>query len=252
MWIIDTFDRAISLPFPEFRNIPPNRYRIRVGVGNQLFFNQPHFIRYGLETWLEFFSRSLVTTSSHIVDIGCGCGRAAYGLRNLSKFTGLYCGIDIDKEMIEWCSSNFRDDRFKFIHADIYNSVYNPNGRRGQYKIPLPDQSQDFVFSQSLFTHLLEDDLINYVQEAFRLSKPNGKICMSVFCLDDMKEIDILGNRWTFQHRIGYDATVESLKYPEAAVAYSRDFLLSVAEKAGFKRVEIEPTSPQSLLLGSR
>ena len=74
---------------------------------------------------------------------------------------------------------------------------------------------------------------------------------MGIFCLDDMKETGILGNRWTFQHRVGY-AAVESLKYPEAAVAYSRDFLLSVAEKAGFKRVEIEPASPQSLLLGSR
>lgn len=251
MWIIDTLDRGISLPFSEFRNIPPNRYRIRVGVGNRLFFNQAHFLRYGLETWVDFFSRDLVTTSSHIVDIGCGCGRAAYGLKNLSKFTGRYSGIDVDKEMIQWCSTNIRDDRFKFIHANIYNTVYNPNGRREQYQISLPDQSQDFVFSQSLFTHLLEDVINNYLQETFRLLKPNGKFCMGVFCLDDMKGMGILGNRWTFQHRIGY-AAVESSKYPEAAVAYSRDFLLSMAEKTGFKGVEIDPGSPQSLLLGSR
>ena len=37
---LDLLDRVISLPFAEARKLPPNRLRIRVGVGNRILFNQ--------------------------------------------------------------------------------------------------------------------------------------------------------------------------------------------------------------------
>jgi hypothetical protein len=47
-----------------------------------------------------------------------------------------------------------------------------------------------------------------------------------------------LGRRWTFQHRRGH-AYVESERYPEAAVAYHKDFMTELATNCGFRKVTV-------------
>jgi len=46
------------------------------------------------------------------------------------------------------------------------------------------DDSVDFVFSTSLFTHLLENDLINYCREGYRVLKQGGSMAMYCFCIN--------------------------------------------------------------------
>jgi hypothetical protein len=57
--------------------------------------------------------------------------------------------------------------------------------------------------------------------------KPNAAMFMGVFCIDDMQASGTLGNRWTFVNRSG-EAFIESVKYPEAAVAYTREYLTRI------------------------
>lgn len=247
MAVLDVLDRGVSLPFPEFRGPPPNRFRIRIGVGNRIFFNQAAFIQYGYGTWMMLM-KHFGTLSDHVVDIGSGCGRTAYAVKDNPFFTGHYTGIDVDLEMITWCQQHFPADQFTFVHADIYSSVYNPSGSKELYRVPLEDESADLVFSQSLFTHLLEDDLRNYVAESYRVLRSGKLMAMSVFCIEDMQDASLLGDRWTFTHRVR-NAFVESPKYPEAAVAYTRDFLVRTAREAGFADCEVHATVPQSGLI---
>jgi SAM-dependent methyltransferase len=247
-WLLDAPDRLLSLPYPEFRVLPPNRYRVRVGIGNRLFFNQVGFLQYGLGTWMEIFAEGWADDTSNVVDIGCGCGRAAFPLKMRPAFTGVYTGIDVDSEMIGWCDANFPRDRFRFVHADIYSSVYNPDGRREPYELPLREESQELVISQSLFTHLLEEDLAQYVRESFRVLRPGGHMVMSTFCLDHLRAAGDLGGRWSFDHRVG-EAYVESPAYPEAAVAYEESYLLEVCRRAGFSEARVGPHYAQSLLV---
>ena len=64
-------------------------------------------------------------------------------------------------------------------------------------------------------------------------------------------ELGSLGGRWTFRSRVG-EAFVENANLPEAAVAYSRDFLERACRRAGFDDVEVIRRAGQSLLIGHR
>ena len=96
-------DRIGGFAYREFKELPPNRFRIRVGVGNRIVFNQIQYMEQSYLTWIKFFAE-FTSLSSNVVDIGSGCGRGAYALKRLGNaFQGHYTGIDVDIEMINWC-----------------------------------------------------------------------------------------------------------------------------------------------------
>ena len=251
MRVLDFIDWLTSIPFKEAQGLPPNRYRIRIGVGNRVLFNQFGYTYQGVDFWLYAFAHGMANLTSRIVDIGCGCGRYAMPLSRFrigeGIFSGYYTGIDVDHEMIAWCRRNFPPETFSFHHADIQNKVYNPSGviTAQEYSVPCGDASQDFVFSNSLYTHLLEDGLRHYLNEAYRVLRPGGWTIGSVFCPESMN--GSLGGRWTFPHSIG-NAVVETLEYPEAAVAYHESYLKELCHSAGFRLVEMVWGQEQSLV----
>jgi SAM-dependent methyltransferase len=247
MAAFDGLDRVTSFPFPELRELPPNRMRLRVGVGNRILFNQVRFFDQGAATVVSGLHNGTLRLDSRIVDIGCGCGRFPLALRRYG-FHGRYDGIDVDREMIDWCRNAFPGDIYRFHLADVYSEVYNPGGKRGPYELPVADQSADVVIGHSIFTHLLEDDLRNYVREAVRVLVPGGQMDMGVFCLEDMEELGLLGGRWEFPYRVGR-AHVQVREYPEAAVAYERAFLVDVCREAGFTDVDVRARRPHGWLL---
>jgi SAM-dependent methyltransferase len=239
--IVNSFDLLPKAMFLELRDIPPNHMRIRIGVSNRLFANGIHYKTAAQGFWMYCLANGYIRMDSTIVDIGSGCGRYAHILRDTEflgqRFTGTYVGIDIDDELLDWCRSNFDDARFSFFHSSHASSSYvNRRDGDGYVKLPVEDDSADLVFSTSLFSHLLETELRNYVEESFRVLKPGGMMIMSVFCLDHPPPT--YGNRHTFAHRLG-NAFVESMAQPEAAVAYGKDFLISLAKEIGFKKGEI-------------
>ncbi len=77
----DSISRIANLFFPELRELPPNHLRVRIGVGNQIFFNQLSFLQIGAAFWCRWLSSGYVIAPSEIVEIGCGCGRIAHHLR---------------------------------------------------------------------------------------------------------------------------------------------------------------------------
>lgn len=244
--IVDTADVGTRVFFSQFRPLPPNHLRIRVGVGNRIFFNQSFFVWAALPWWLYALNAGWCRLDATIVDIGCGCGRWAMHLRNFElkshRFTGHYYGIDIDDEMLEWCRRHFDAGRFTFFQSTDRSTSYNRDaGGDDCYRVPLDDGVADFVFSTSLFTHLLEEQLANYLLETYRLLKPGGWMAHTVFCLDHPPAT--LGGRHSFAHQIGA-ARVESLRQPEAAVAYAKSHLFEAARTAGFPAPEMlfDPT----------
>ena len=251
--IVNQFDLLPRLLFRELRKIPPNHLRIRVGVGNRLFTNQISYYAGARNFWLATALEGLWDLDSTILDIGCGCGRNAQYLRDfrhqIQRFRGRYIGIDIEEEMLNWCRETFDAERFTFMKSTHSSKSYNvTSGNDEYYKIGLPDQSVDFVYSTSLFTHLLEKQLINYIEESFRVLKPGRAMYMSVFSLDYPPPT--YGSRHTFSHSVG-NAHVESLRQPEAAVAYNEDFLVKTSKKVGFTQASViqSPGDGQIFLL---
>ncbi|HVY84709.1 MAG TPA: class I SAM-dependent methyltransferase [Caulobacterales bacterium] len=62
-----------------------------------------------------------------LLDFGCGV-RFAQTIYNLDLPFGLYVGVDVHAASIAWLQENACDPRFKFVHIDTPNAIYNPNG----------------------------------------------------------------------------------------------------------------------------
>jgi 2-polyprenyl-3-methyl-5-hydroxy-6-metoxy-1,4-benzoquinol methylase len=56
--------------------------RIRVGVANRIFANHVYYLNQAKDFWLHAFLSGPCRLDSHILDIGCGCGRFAHHLRD--------------------------------------------------------------------------------------------------------------------------------------------------------------------------
>ena len=238
----DSVARLLAQPFPELRDLPPNHLCVRIGAGNRVFNGHVNFIQAGNHSWLTFLSRRYCTSSSDVVELGCGCGRLARPLRDPlwdPWFEGTYVGVDIDKEMIEYCRKHFPPGRFEFILSPHRSQTYSPRNFGGGSEIAADLEiavagSKDFVYSLSLFSHLLEAEALDYLRESYRILRAGGLMFLTFFCMEHVER----GGRWTFAHRCG-NAYVESPRYPEAAVAYEETFITEMARNCGFREITV-------------
>jgi SAM-dependent methyltransferase len=249
--VADTVSSALSLPFPELRELPPNHLRMRIGVGNRILNDHINFIQTSGRCWLHFLSHQYCTSKSDVVELGCGCGRVARGLKD-DWFEGTYVGVDIDREMVEYCRRNFPEERFQFILSPHKSVTYSRNNTSSTIEtrgdlVVAGQGSKDFVYSISLYSHLLESEMVDYMEESYRILKPGGIMYMTFFCMEHVE----LGGRWTFQHSRG-NAYIESEQFPEAAVAYHRDFLVHTVKDIGFCEVTVNPRKAQSELVARK
>lgn len=151
--------------------------------------------------------------------------------------SGRYVGQDVDLKMIAWCQKYLSDDRFSFHHAPLFSKVYNPRGGDiSEYCLPASDQSITIIFSVSVFSHLLYEDAIHYIGESKRVLSTGGYLHMTLFVLDFLTER--LGDRWTFAHQLD-NCYVESLRYPESAVAYNLSTITAMLTSNDFSIVDI-------------
>ena len=247
----NTVSRLLSLPFNELRALPPNHLRIRIGVENRILANHVHYLQMGAYFWHYFLSRQYCRFNSDVVELGCGCGRIAYPLKG-AWFEGTYVGVDIDGEMIEYCRRNFPQGRFTFIVSPHSSKNYSPRGicdqNSSRIALSIADAgSKDFVYSVSLYSHLLEKEASEYMLETFRVLRPNGHMFLTFFCIDHVKR----GARWTFAHRMDH-AYIENEKYPEAAVAYEKAYMIELVKKIGFRDLSIVSGDVQSMLVARK
>ncbi len=239
----------LGAPFPEFRGLPPNHLRVRVGAGTKIVNNHAHHLQIGSQFWIECFAKGYLNADADIVEIGCGCGRIALHLK-ADYFSGTYLGIDIDPEMIEYCRSHFPAPRFAFALSPHKSSTYHGaefSSREPRSFTVAQPETRDFVFSTSLFTHLLENEIVFYLKESFRALRPHGMAVMSFFCMEWVE----MGKPWTFSHRIG-NALVDDQRYPEAAVAYGGEYMMQMAKEAGFREVAVSGRPVQSFLIARK
>jgi SAM-dependent methyltransferase len=104
--------------------------------------------------------------SQRILDFGCGCGRILRYFHKLSANNTFY-GTDIDGEAITWCS-----DELSSIAKFVQNDIHPP--------LPFDDETFDFVYSISIFTHLPEEMHLEWLRELKRVTKPGGYLLLTV------------------------------------------------------------------------
>jgi len=112
-----------------------------------------------------------------ILDFGVGCGRVIRPLHQLCVDAYLaegkldWFGCDIDTEAIEWCRSTISS-----IGTFVVNSHMPP--------LPFDDQSFDFVYSISIFTHLPEGMQHAWLSEIRRVMRIGSYAVLSTHSTD--------------------------------------------------------------------
>jgi len=235
--MLDVADSFIKRSHPEWAHLPPASLRMRIGVGNRILRNHQYFIESGQAIVSELQGRGFLKPDSHVLELGCGCGRNAIAVGKFLGETGSYAGLDVDPEMVRWCQTHLHSGRVRFHHADVFSKVYNPVGApAASYAFPADDGSITLIFAISVFSHLLYSDFQHYVRESSRVLAAGGHLHMTLFLLDFLR--DRLGDRWTFSHKLDH-CYVDSLRYPEAAVAYDLDTVKQILASNGLSIVEI-------------
>jgi len=140
----------------------------------------------------EFFRESLpLRPDMHVLEIGSSVGRISRQFINILSDEGRFTGIEVMPEPTAWCNENIgaRFPWFTFIHADIYNSEYRPQGsiKASEYRFPFDDGALDLVILTSVFTHMLRNDVAHYLNEIGRILKPGG-LCFATFFSYTLKE----------------------------------------------------------------
>lgn len=184
-----------------------------------------------------------------ILDVGCGYGRLAYGLRR-AGFRGTYRGFDILRQHIDWLGQHFATpedgDRYRFDFVNVHNARYNPGGLPFE-TLPLPyaDRSFDCITMFSVFTHMYEDDVRQYLRRIGRLLRDGGIWIATFFSMPEGYSLDQQHGamRYPLSERISEHAYIHNPAEPLHLIAYKQAFLHQLFAEEGLAVVAHEPGS---------
>ena len=218
--LIDPVDYALRMT-RGLGHLP--RYSIRVrsnGINKQFGGRNFHAFGEQLSDYLRTYAG--LNEKSRVLEIGCGCGRTAFALAEVLE-DGQFVGMDIEAASLASCSRTavFRSKRFRFDLLDVQNDEYNPHGKFPAHEYVFPYESGEFdvIFLVSVFTHMLTDDVKNYIGEISRMLKPGGVCMVTTFLMDEGRESNGLSFPLNEQEHYFYNPDM-----PEVAVGYFLDF----------------------------
>lgn len=202
-----------------------------------------NFVKVGDAMVRRFAEIGGLRPDHRVLDVGSGVGRMALALTRYLEPGASYEGFDVDGEGIAWCQENVtpRFPNFRFQVADVYNKHYHPRGSQpaSAYRFPFDAAAFDFVFLTSVFTHLLPDDLENYLREISRVLAPGGRCFITMFLLNEQSLAAIEGGQSV--RRFPYDKgiyRVEHEEFPERAIAYDEAYARRTFAASGLTIVE--------------
>jgi GT2 family glycosyltransferase/SAM-dependent methyltransferase len=182
------------------------------------------------DEFLQYFTELAgLAPDENVLEVGCGVGRMAIPLTRYLSESGRYEGFDVEPRAISWCHEHVtpRFPNFQFHHADVQNGYYNQHGLTNPttYRFQYQDNTFDFVFLTSVFTHMLPDDVGHYLSEVQRVLKPGGRCLITLFLLN-AESVGLMragfASPFAFKRSgDGYAAVVR--ERPEAAVAFDEE-----------------------------
>lgn len=217
---VDVIDRILG----RRDNLTPPKGKVFVGSGD--------FIQQGkrLLNLLEKYGR--LKPSHRVLDVGCGIGRVAVPLTKYLNKNGSYEGFDIVKSGILWCQKkiSMNYSNFNFRHIDLQNDLYNlrTDAKAKNHVFPYDDNEFDLVYLFSVFTHMLPDDVENYIGQINRVLK-HGGICFATFFImnEQNKKLSSGNMGLKFKFDKGDHLLIDN-KVKEANVAYKEHHLKQI------------------------
>lgn len=225
--------------------LPPLRYMKKVGSPTK-----ESYLKVMAALTEDVCQMCKIKSNSNVLDLGSGAGRIAMGFSQVLNSSAQYHGIDVWKSGINWCKKNITGSHPNFIFHYIkpknnyYFSWFKPKKPENVFRFEfLEDSTFDCVFAISLFTHLLEEDLMQYYREVHRVMKSDGFFYSTFFVIDDAAKAHI---ERTGDHKI----LLESEAKPGLWYAYRGQYffagfspqrLQKIFSTIGFEVVESSP-----------
>ena len=212
------------------RDMVPPRTMYFVGDGD--------YKTVGLEFRNLFAQYGGLKPEHRVLDVGCGIGRMAAPLTEYLSGPGEYRGFDIVKKGVAWSQANItpRYPHFQFLHSDVRNKFYNPDGvfEASSYRFPYEDVSFDFVFLTSVFTHMFPADLENYEREIARVLKRGGTCFVTMFLLNEESQRLIEEKRSTqnFIYKLEGCVTTDPTN-PEGSLGFEEGYIRQLFARLG-------------------
>jgi len=169
-----------------------------------------------------------VSTTTRLLDVGCGAGRLAIGLLSQVGELTHYRGVVVDSRRIQWCLRHITPAHagFQFVHINIENERYNPHGNRSLHEFSFPFAAAEFdlIYLYSVFSHMLKPDIQLYLGEFFRLLDNQGRIFLTAFVEPDVDDFSINPKNY---HR--------DWKGPLHCVRFRQEYFEQLVMQAGFR-----------------
>ncbi|RMF32433.1 MAG: class I SAM-dependent methyltransferase [Bacteroidetes bacterium] len=181
------------------------------------------------ELLLHYFRTYGGLQSHHaVLDVGSGIGRVALPLTTFLDEQGRYEGFDVVKTGVRWCQKHITSRRpnFRFHYVPLDNDLYRSGGQDAtSFHFPYPDADFDFVVVNSVFTHLLPDEVEHYLSEIARVLRPGG-VCYATFFLFGGRDAPPCNppQDFDFPHHFGHYRLMDR-QVRSANVAYAHEWL---------------------------
>jgi|CXWL01.1.fsa_nt_gi SAM-dependent methyltransferase len=192
-----------------------------------------------------------------VLDVGCGV-RFSQAFVDRDVPIGSYVGVDAAGDVIDFLSANVNDPRLSFLHLDVHNELYNPDGVPLTATTPLPLGKREFdlICLFSVFTHLAPVDYVAMLKLLRQFAKPDGRLFLTLF-INERTEgghglIDGLSNAAAANvdeasmpaHRSVPDFVDLYRDKPLMWAVYSRSHALDLIEGTGWEVVSVTDPLP--------
>lgn len=200
---------------------------LHLRTGGKQFRDNKYFVHSAQQEVARLKTHFSLSECSVLLDIGCGFGRLAIGFLSTGDPIS-YVGIDVNNSAITWCEKyvSNHNSRFQFIHLNLQNNRYNPNGEPIdlKFKLPLDDKSVDAVYLYSVFSHMRQKDIKYYLRELNRVLVSSGNVFFTAFTESGVPIETV--------NPPGY----QNIKWKDElhCVRYNHNFLLGLIKDSGF------------------
>jgi len=221
--------------------IPPEDIRVWVGP----FKDEQEYLLSGQRMFGTLVNRYGLSVDDQVLDLGCGCGRIAGHILAFLSPAGRCTGMDCAPELLDWCKQNLapRYANAEFVLSDVRSGAHHPEsgGPATDYTFPFADGTFSFVFSVSLFTHMLIDAVRRYLCETARVTRPGSRFVSTYLLLNDRSMAGI--RRGTafrdMKYEVGKSRTFDEA-VPEEGIAHPEDTILTFYRDCGFEVTGVE------------